>query len=51
MALEEERNAAERQRTFLLHQRALLDQQLAQLENVSIIQVLTGFLISLYNFM
>ncbi|KAL7404691.1 hypothetical protein ABVT39_018406 [Epinephelus coioides] len=33
MASEEECNAAERQRTFLLHQRVLLDQQLAQLEN------------------
>ena len=35
MASEEECNVIERQRTLLLHQRELLDQQLAQLDNVS----------------
>ena len=35
MASEEECNVIQRQRTLLLHQRELLDQQLAQLDNVS----------------
>lgn len=37
IASEEQCNEIERQRTFLLNQRDLLDQQLAQLDHVSII--------------
>ena len=51
MASEDERNAIERQRTLLLHQRSLLDRQLAQLkynvglDRLTYVTILVGFCI------
>lgn len=43
MASEKEHTDIERQRTFLLLQHQLLDQQLAELDNVSILLVYNGY--------